>query len=414
MMLTTRPLGTQGLLRVRARPRLHGDEPVLRHRRGARRARVDRHHPPGHRARRDLLRHGRGVRARTRTKSCWPAPSRAGATASSSPPSSASRSTKRRRSPASTAGRSTSARSSRLAAPPRHRPHRPALPAPRGPRRADRGDGGRDGRAGARGQGPLPRPLRGGRADDPARARRAPRSRRCRASTRCGSATSSRASSRCCASWSIGLVPFAPLGRGFLTGAVKRAEEYAESDYRRNDPRYQGENFDANVRAGVGGARAGARRSASPRGRSRSAWLLHKGPTSCPSRAPSGGSYLRGERRSRGRLGSSPEEMAALGRGARAGEGVRTALQRQSRWRAWIGRPRAPRNEAGAASSGRAASGVERDRVYGTARHAAVLPDLGPDADRGHLRGVSSSTWSWLPYPGCSASRCRPPSAGRT
>ena len=47
----------------------------------------------------------------------------------------------------------------------------------------------------------------------------------------------------------IGLVPFAPLGRGFLTGAVKRAEEYPENDFRRNDPRYQGENFDANVRA---------------------------------------------------------------------------------------------------------------------------------------------------------------------
>src|SRR5260221_3647297 len=47
----------------------------------------------------------------------------------------------------------------------------------------------------------------------------------------------------------IGLVPFAPLGRGFLTGTVKRAEEYPERDYRRNDPRYPGENFDPNVRA---------------------------------------------------------------------------------------------------------------------------------------------------------------------
>src|SRR6185436_12470918 len=34
----------------------------------------------------------------------------------------------------------------------------------------------------------------------------------------------------------IGLVPFSPLGRGFLTGAVKRAEEYPEGDYRRGDP----------------------------------------------------------------------------------------------------------------------------------------------------------------------------------
>lgn len=45
----------------------------------------------------------------------------------------------------------------------------------------------------------------------------------------------------------IGLVPFAPLGRGFLTGVVKRAEEYPQDDWRHTDPRFQGENFDANV-----------------------------------------------------------------------------------------------------------------------------------------------------------------------
>src|SRR4051812_36149337 len=44
----------------------------------------------------------------------------------------------------------------------------------------------------------------------------------------------------------IGLVPFAPLGRGFLTGTARRAEEYPEGDFRRGDPRFQGENFDAN------------------------------------------------------------------------------------------------------------------------------------------------------------------------
>src|SRR6185436_9116860 len=52
-----------------------------------------------------------------------------------------------------------------------------------------------------------------------------------------------------CRELGIGIVPFAPLGRGFLTGAVKRAEEYPESDFRHSDPRYQGENFDANMRA---------------------------------------------------------------------------------------------------------------------------------------------------------------------
>ena len=46
----------------------------------------------------------------------------------------------------------------------------------------------------------------------------------------------------------VGLVPFSPLGRGFLTGEVKRAEDYPDGDYRRSDPRYQGDNFDANMK----------------------------------------------------------------------------------------------------------------------------------------------------------------------
>ncbi|HEY0371266.1 MAG TPA: aldo/keto reductase, partial [Thermoanaerobaculia bacterium] len=41
----------------------------------------------------------------------------------------------------------------------------------------------------------------------------------------------------------IGLVPFSPLGRGFLAGGVKRAEEYPDGDFRKGDPRFQGENF---------------------------------------------------------------------------------------------------------------------------------------------------------------------------
>jgi aryl-alcohol dehydrogenase-like predicted oxidoreductase len=47
----------------------------------------------------------------------------------------------------------------------------------------------------------------------------------------------------------VGLVPFCPLGRGFLAGGVKRAEDYPEGDTRRIDPRYQGTNYDANMQA---------------------------------------------------------------------------------------------------------------------------------------------------------------------
>ena len=74
----------------------------------------------------------------------------------------------------------------------------------------------------------------------------------------------------------IGLVPFAPLGRGFLTGAVKRAEEYPENDHRRNDPRYKGENFDANLRAASAVRELATAKGATP-GQIALAWLLHKG-----------------------------------------------------------------------------------------------------------------------------------------
>lgn len=46
----------------------------------------------------------------------------------------------------------------------------------------------------------------------------------------------------------IGLVPFSPLGRGFLTGTAKPAEEYGENDFRRQDPRFQKGNFEANMK----------------------------------------------------------------------------------------------------------------------------------------------------------------------
>ena len=74
----------------------------------------------------------------------------------------------------------------------------------------------------------------------------------------------------------IGLVPFSPLGRGFLTGDVKRAEDYPEGDYRRNDPRYQGENYDANVEAAGTVRDIAAARGVKP-GQIALAWLLGKG-----------------------------------------------------------------------------------------------------------------------------------------
>ena len=51
-----------------------------------------------------------------------------------------------------------------------------------------------------------------------------------------------------CRELGIGFVPYSPLGRGFLSGGIKRFEDLAEDDYRRQSPRFQGENFDKNMR----------------------------------------------------------------------------------------------------------------------------------------------------------------------
>jgi aryl-alcohol dehydrogenase-like predicted oxidoreductase len=50
-----------------------------------------------------------------------------------------------------------------------------------------------------------------------------------------------------CRRLDVGLVPYSPLGRGFLTGALKSPDDFAPDDYRRENPRFQGENFTRNL-----------------------------------------------------------------------------------------------------------------------------------------------------------------------
>ena len=50
-----------------------------------------------------------------------------------------------------------------------------------------------------------------------------------------------------CQRLGIAFVPYSPLGRGFLTGALKSADDFAADDYRRLSPRFQGENFAKNL-----------------------------------------------------------------------------------------------------------------------------------------------------------------------
>jgi aryl-alcohol dehydrogenase-like predicted oxidoreductase len=50
-----------------------------------------------------------------------------------------------------------------------------------------------------------------------------------------------------CERLGVGFVAYSPLGRGFLTGALRRVEDFAADDYRRTSPRFQGDNFTRNL-----------------------------------------------------------------------------------------------------------------------------------------------------------------------
>ena len=108
----------------------------------------------------------------------------------------------------------------------------------------------------------------------------------------------------------IGLVPFAPLGRGFLTGSVKRAEEYSEGDSRRIDPRYRRENFDANMRAASAVHALAQRKGARP-AQIALAWLLQKGDDIVPIPGTKRRAYLE-ENVAAAEIVLTRDELAAL------------------------------------------------------------------------------------------------------
>jgi aryl-alcohol dehydrogenase-like predicted oxidoreductase len=115
----------------------------------------------------------------------------------------------------------------------------------------------------------------------------------------------------------IGLVPFSPLGRGFLTGTAKRAEEYPEGDFRRGDPRFQGANYDANVRAADVVQRIAKNKDATP-GQIALAWLLQQGDDIVPIPGTKRRTYLE-ENVGAASMTLSAEEMGELDRSLAAG-----------------------------------------------------------------------------------------------
>jgi aryl-alcohol dehydrogenase-like predicted oxidoreductase len=72
------------------------------------------------------------------------------------------------------------------------------------------------------------------------------------------------------------VVPYSPLGRGLLTGALQNGAEFADDDFRRTLPRFQGENLDRNVAAVATVREVAAAHDATP-GQVALAWLLGQG-----------------------------------------------------------------------------------------------------------------------------------------
>lgn len=71
-------------------------------------------------------------------------------------------------------------------------------------------------------------------------------------------------------------MPYSPLGRGFLTGAIHKTEDLADDDFRRSLPRFQSGNFDANA-ALVARLQALAEEKSGTAAQLALAWVLHQG-----------------------------------------------------------------------------------------------------------------------------------------
>ena len=90
----------------------------------------------------------------------------------------------------------------------------------------------------------------------------------------------------------IGFVPYSPLGRGFLTGQFQKPEDIPEGDFRRNNPRFQGENFTKNLKLVDEVKQMAAGKNITP-GQLALAWVLNRGTDFVPIPGTKRTKYLR-------------------------------------------------------------------------------------------------------------------------
>ena len=113
-----------------------------------------------------------------------------------------------------------------------------------------------------------------------------------------------------CRRLGVGFVPYSPLGRGFLTGAIRSPEDFAEDDYRRFSPRFQGGNFARNL-ALVDQVKALAAEAGCTPGQLALAWVLARGEDIVPIPGTKRRKYLE-ENAGALAVKLSPAQVAAL------------------------------------------------------------------------------------------------------
>jgi len=130
-----------------------------------------------------------------------------------------------------------------------------------------------------------------------------------------------------CRELGVGFVAYSPLGRGFLTGQIRRFEDLAADDYRRFSPRFQGENFAKNLQL-VRRVEAIAREKGCTSGQLALAWVLARGDDVVPIPGTKRRAYLE-ENAAAGRVRLGPADLARIDevapKGAAAGERYPTA-----------------------------------------------------------------------------------------
>ncbi|MGA2324035.1 MAG: aldo/keto reductase [Sedimentisphaerales bacterium] len=130
----------------------------------------------------------------------------------------------------------------------------------------------------------------------------------------------------------VGLVPFAPMGRGFLSGRIKKYEDIPEGDFRRNDPRYQPDNLKKNLQIVEAVKKIAVKHKATP-AQIAIAWTLHQGENIVPIPGTKHVKFLE-ENTAASQIHLGENDLAALNGLAREKAGERYEPQQM----AWVDR----------------------------------------------------------------------------